>query len=329
MAPTATAPTGYVGNLTPFQEEKLQEFWLLIFTSAASVLSAVYDVPIPEDSPGRLFEAIVNIQEPSVDAIIAALNVNGENGTPASSNDSNTRSTTSTTTSMTPGSDPTVLDKIDALANNRETKKRILSELSTRKVTPEHFSTLFNQLRKQGVSNTEIKSMERILSKLSPEEMASAVLRMVKHEHPDSLLLRFLRARKWDVSRAFAMMASAILWRKEREVDDDILPRGEMFAVKQARDEGLSAAERKEGRDFLAQMEMGKSYLHGLDREGRPVNIVRVRLHKPGAQSQRALERYIVHVIETNRMMVVPPVETGVSYPFALAFQGKRELQRC
>ena len=35
--------------------------------------------------------------------------------------------------------------------------------------------------------------------------------------------------------------------------------------------------------------------------------------HKPGAQTEETLERYIVHVIESTRLIVVPPVETGVS----------------
>jgi hypothetical protein len=59
-------------------------------------------------------------------------------------------------------------------------------------------------------------------------------------------------------------------------------------------------------------MRMGKSYVHGVDKAGRPICVARVRLHRPGAQSEEALERYIVHVIESVRLMLVPPVETAV-----------------
>lgn len=191
-----------------------------------------------------------------------------------------------------------------------------MSEIATRKVTPEHFTSLFAQLRQMGVHESEIKSMEKMLSKMTPEEMCFSILKMIKQEHPDSLLLRFLRARKWDVGKAFTMMVTNILWRKEAEVDDDILPKGELCAFEQSRDEKLTAKEKKDGRDFIEQLKTGKSFLHGFDRQGRPVNYVRVKIHKPGAQSEEVLERYIVHVIETTRLIVVPPIETGVSIFF-------------
>jgi hypothetical protein len=155
--------------------------------------------------------------------------------------------------------------------------------------------------------------MEKILSKMTPEEMCFSILKMIKQEHPDSLLLRFLRARKWDVGKGFTMMATNILWRREMDVDDDILPKGELYALEQSRDDKLTAKQKKEGQDFIEQLKTGKSFLHGFDRQGRPVNYVRVKIHKPGAQSEEVLERYIVHVIETTRLIVVPPIETGVS----------------
>ncbi|KAL2872594.1 CRAL-TRIO domain-containing protein [Aspergillus lucknowensis] len=272
--------TGYVGNLTPTEEAKLRDFWTLLFTTVASLLSTVYDVPLPEGGPTTLFKLLANVGEPTANGILAALR-----GEAASS--------------------PAVANGATASA------KALLSELSREKVTRPQLDRLFADLRKAGVHDAELKAMEKILVKMSPVEMCVALLKMVKQEHPDTLLLRFLRARKWDIPRAFGMMANAILWRKSFEVDEDVVPRGELDAWRRSRDEGLSEAERKEGKDFIMQLEMGKSYLHGLDREGRPVNIVRVRLHKPGAQSQAALERYIVHVIESTRILVAPPVETG------------------
>lgn len=292
-------PTGYVHNLTPTQDAKLRELWVLLFTSAASVLSAVYEVELPEGPPNKLFEVLDRVHEPTVEAIVAALK--GETDTefkdaPETNGENKEQKS---------------LDKMDSLIN-KDAQNNIMSEMATRKVTPEHFSAVFASLRKMGVQESEIKSMEKILSQMTPEEMCFSVLKMIKQEHPDSLLLRFLRARKWDVGKGFAMMMSNILWRKEVHVDDDILPKGELHALEQSRDEKLSTKEQKEGRDFIEQLKMGKSFLHGFDKQGRPVNYVRVKIHKPGAQSEETLERYIVHVIETTRLIVVPPVETGV-----------------
>lgn len=65
--------------------------------------------------------------------------------------------------------------------------------------------------------------------------------------------------------------------------------------------------------DFMSQLRLGKSYVHGLDKDGRPICFVRVRLHKPGDQSEESLERSIVYIMETTRLMLHPPVDTAVS----------------
>jgi hypothetical protein len=315
MAPIPNKLSGHLGHLTPDQEAKLIEFWAIIFTSVASVLSAVYEVPIPKGPPSKLFEALDKINEPTVEAITAALKGDTNqksNRTPAETNgDTNGHTNGETNGENAENNEQESLDKVDSLMN-KDAKATLMSEMANRKVTPEHFASLFAELRKLGVQDSEIKSMERILSQMTPQEMCFAILKMVKQEHPDSLLLRFLRARKWDIGKAFSMMASTILWRKELEVDDEILPRGEEYALDQSRDAGASAKDKKDGTDFINQLRMGKSFLHGFDREGRPVNYVRVKIHKPGAQSEETLERYIVHVIESTRLIVAPPVETGV-----------------
>lgn len=315
MAPIPNKLSGHLGNLTSDQEAKLLEFWSIIFTSVASVLSAVYEVPIPEGRPSKLFETLDKINEPTVEAITAALRGEGHqttNGTTLGTNgDTNGHANGKIDGGITENKEQQSLDKVESLIN-RDARATLMSEMASRKVTPQHFASLFTKLQKLGVQDSEIKSMESILSQMTPQEMCFAILKMVKQEHPDSLLLRFLRARKWDIGKAFSMMASTILWRKELEVDDEILPRGEEYALEKSRGHGASTKETKDGADFINQLKMGKSFLHGFDREGRPVNYVRVKIHKPGAQSEETLERYIVHVIESTRLIVAPPVETGV-----------------
>ncbi|KAJ6015183.1 hypothetical protein N7540_009774 [Penicillium herquei] len=162
-----------------------------------------------------------------------------------------------------------------------------------------------------GAAPQEIKMVQKALSEISPSELRQGVLDVLKHDHPDAMMLRFLRARKWDVSKAFAMMMDAIVWRvKEMHVDEDVMTKGELHALKQER--SSNAKEKKEGKDFLDQMRMGKSYVHGVDKLGRPIVVIQVRLHKPGAQTEETLERYIVHVIESVRLTLTAPVETAV-----------------
>lgn len=161
----------------------------------------------------------------------------------------------------------------------------------------------------------QTKQFHDTLSQQSPESLRAAFWSMVKHDHPDALLLRFLRARKWDVEKALVMMVSTMHWRaKEMHVDDDIMKSGEEGSL--VASQSSNPTVKKSGEDFLAQMRMGKSFLHGVDKSGRPMCFVRVRLHKQGEQTEESLERYTVFVIESARMILAPPVDTAVSLHF-------------
>lgn len=94
-------------------------------------------------------------------------------------------------------------------------------------------------------------------------------------------------------------------------VDDDIMKHGELGALEDA--QGSDPIKKRLGEDFLQQMRMGKSFLHGVDKDSRPVTIVRARLHRQGEQSEESLERYTVYLIESARMTLSPPVDTAVS----------------
>lgn len=159
----------------------------------------------------------------------------------------------------------------------------------------------------------QVKEYHDILATSTPESLRATFWSMVKADHPDALLLRFLRARKWDIDRALVMLISTMKWRAaEMHVDDDVMYHGDGGALEDSKDSS-NAAVKKEGDDFLTQLRMGKSFLHGVDKEGRPLCVVRARLHRSGEQSEKSLERYTVYVIETARLVLRSPVETAVS----------------
>ena len=158
----------------------------------------------------------------------------------------------------------------------------------------------------------QTKEFHTLLENQSPESIRTTFWSMVKHDDPDGLLLRFLRARKWNVQSALIMLVSTMHWRMQgMHVDDDIIRRGEGGALEDSA--SSHASTKKEGHDFLAQMRLGKSFLHGTDKEGRPITFVRVKLHKQGEQSESSLERFTVYTIETARLLLSPNVDTAVS----------------
>jgi hypothetical protein len=92
---------------------------------------------------------------------------------------------------------------------------------------------------------------------LTSEQVRTALWNNVLGDNPDSLVLRFLRARKWHVGNAILMLLNAFKWRQDEDVED----------VKVLGDDDLEAKYPK----FKNQLEMGKFYVHGTDKAGQPV----------------------------------------------------------
>lgn len=109
-------------------------------------------------------------------------------------------------------------------------------------------------------------------------------------DHPDVLLLRFLRARKWHVPDAFSMFYEACKWRSRYGVRK-ILQQGDM---------GLK-------REIL---ESGKGFFWGLDKHRRQVIYLVSRFHNRNAQTLEETCRYTVYQMEVGRRLFQVGSET-------------------
>ena len=148
----------------------------------------------------------------------------------------------------------------------------------------------------------------------TPETARAIIVEAVKHEHPDTLALRFLRARKWNLMRAVVMLAKSVRWRVEdMKVDRVLMRQGEGHMLEQEVNGAAGGKDKTLGKDFLNQMRWAKSFLHGVDRDGRPVNYIRAARHRASDQSVESLEKFTVYSIELARLSLQAPVEMGVS----------------
>eukprot|EP01111_Echinosteliopsis_oligospora_P017489 TRINITY_DN75_c0_g1_i2.p1 TRINITY_DN75_c0_g1~~TRINITY_DN75_c0_g1_i2.p1 ORF type:complete len:224 (-),score=29.97 TRINITY_DN75_c0_g1_i2:134-805(-) len=123
---------------------------------------------------------------------------------------------------------------------------------------------------------------------------------MLRDFFDDRMLLRFLRARKFDVNASYQMILACIKFRVEFQgVGVDAI------TFDSCKREATS----------------GKSFIHGTDNTGRPIVIVRPRLHDPALTDPSESERYIIFMMEHCRKTLPPNMEqvtlifdmTGVS----------------
>ncbi|CAG7917523.1 unnamed protein product [Penicillium olsonii] len=158
----------------------------------------------------------------------------------------------------------------------------------------------------------DIKTIQSLMVKFPGVRLRFAFLAALKQDHPDALLLRFLRAEKWNLPKAWIKFAASLNWRiNEYKVDREVMLKGEAYALEKSQARGISS-EKKDAQGFALQLTSGKAFFHGCDRWNRPVCIVRVRSHDPNTQTQKAINDYIVYCMETVRLLQVSPVETLV-----------------
>ncbi|KAI9752695.1 MAG: hypothetical protein M4579_005533 [Chaenotheca gracillima] len=273
---------GRPGNLTPDQEAALREFWVAVLK--------VFGVPalyIDKESDGAPPPAVTEDHDETVETV-----TKGSNSTTAITSDKKKKR-------------PSFFGRKNKKDDSTNSPSATDTPSQSTPSTPS-MSAIPEADDKYG----QTRDFKLALASQTPEDLRQAFWSMVKHDHPDGLLLRFLRARKWDVEKALVMLVSTMHWRaQEMHVDDDIMINGEGAAMEASKSSDPST--KREGEDFLNQLRMGKSYLHGVDKDGRPMCFVNVRMHKQGEQTEKSLERVTVFTIETARLMLRPPVDTA------------------
>jgi hypothetical protein len=96
----------------------------------------------------------------------------------------------------------------------------------------------------------------------SPEDLRNTFWMLTGADDPDVLLLRFLRARKWDVEKALLMLVSTLKWHLQSGVKE-IIKGGELGMEKYFAEKNVKG--------LRTQFTSGKSFVRGTDNEGRPI----------------------------------------------------------
>jgi hypothetical protein len=106
----------------------------------------------------------------------------------------------------------------------------------------------------------------------------------------DPILLRFLRARRFNVDASFTMLENTLKFRKSFQgIGVDAITCNMI----------------------LNELRPGKSFFHNYDKEGRPVCVIRARYHEPAKVDPLEAQRFCVFQMEyARKCLLKPPVET-------------------
>jgi hypothetical protein len=138
----------------------------------------------------------------------------------------------------------------------------------------------------QRINNEKNLSLEYFFDSIYGKELFNAFA----SDNPDAVLLRWLRARKWNLNNAFEQLFDTLKWRIEWDVQK-LVANGES---------DLSYEE----------MRTGKSYYIGYDRDGRPIIYVSVKDHIKGQFSSEQTEKLTVFSMEIGRKLLRYPMES-------------------
>lgn len=172
-APTAQVAPGRPETLTKEEEAKLKEFW----TVALKVFGVI-------GNPEQILveEKVPAADQPAAAAATAAKDVVDKK--------------------FKKGKIGSLLQrgKKDQPASNTASSSASTAELSV-------------NLDEKDDKYGHTKEFKAALAGQTPAELRAAFWEMVKCDNPDALLLRFLRARKWDVDKALIMLVATMHWR--------------------------------------------------------------------------------------------------------------------
>ncbi|SOV08198.1 related to CSR1 - phosphatidylinositol transfer protein [Ustilago sp. UG-2017a] len=143
----------------------------------------------------------------------------------------------------------------------------------------------------------EQAALDELLNTYGPSALRNTFWKFVKMDNPDTDVLRFLRARKWDVSRAFAMMAGCMKWRLDNNVEE-LAENGDL---------GNDKIEK-----FSEQQRSGKTYAMGTTDNEMPICYIHVKKHLTWGQPAASMFKYVIYAMESFRLLMQPPSDKVV-----------------
>ncbi|CAO1637100.1 unnamed protein product [Sympodiomycopsis kandeliae] len=274
--------TGYRDNLLPWQQEALFQLWTRFFRLCQTPAGSAFDTPTSNSQSQTVDHSASTSasasHQPSRENLAHAISVPD---LPSSS------------------SAPAVNDPATASSSSSVRPRPVQHSRASTSAAggpPLHIPK-DDQVKLQMQGQHEAKEMRTFLAKYGGERLRKVFWQMVKGEHPDAVMLRLLRARKWNIDRAVAVLGSTAAWRVENDVES-ITRGGELLLTST--------------RGGFNVLNNGVSYMYGATPNGEPVYIIEVGNHFSSSQTQDELKRAVILLQETLGSLMPPPVERKI-----------------
>ncbi|KAG0379625.1 hypothetical protein BGX24_012414 [Mortierella sp. AD032] len=147
-------------------------------------------------------------------------------------------------------------------------------------------------------SDTAMASEQDVAPRFTGKQLHRIFWKITMMDHPDLVVLKYIRARKWVIDDALKMVLNALKWRVVEQLDELV----------ELSDTELDTKYPK----FIEQLRSGKGYLRGADPLGRPMSIINTRLHHKGDQPPETIHRYTLYTMECGRTVLGPGAESVI-----------------
>ncbi|RCK66642.1 Phosphatidylinositol transfer protein CSR1 [Candida viswanathii] len=132
-----------------------------------------------------------------------------------------------------------------------------------------------------------------LLQTLNVKEQHTALTRVPRNDLIDNLLLRFIRARKWDSEKAIEMMFKSLQWRSTEFPADIWAMEGDAPSYLNGTNKG-----------FVHNFTTEKSWIKGRDKNNNPIFMFQAKKHFTADAPLEQNQRYAIVTIEWVRLFL-------------------------
>lgn len=131
------------------------------------------------------------------------------------------------------------------------------------------------------------------LAQYNHKEIHQALTKVLRNDLVDNLVLKFIRARKWDTDKALAMMFKSLNWRYHEFPTDDWLMESDGPSYLNGTNKG-----------FIKNFTTEKSWIKGRDKNNNPIFMFQAKKHLTSDSPLPQNQRYAVVTIEWVRLFL-------------------------